>query len=89
MSLTLVSGFFTTEPGEKPTIFTATLFSISMIWKQLVHIYVCCMYTVECVYTIWLAFLMAQMVENLPAILETQVQSLGLEDLLVKGMVFC
>ena len=33
------------------------------------------------------ASLMAQMVENLPAMLETQVPSLGWEDPLVKGMV--
>ena len=29
---------------------------------------------------------MAQMVKNLPAVAETQVQSLGQEDLLEKGM---
>ena len=32
------------------------------------------------------ASLLAQMVKNLPAMLETQVQSLGQEDLLEKGM---
>ena len=32
------------------------------------------------------ASLVAQMVKNLPAMQETQVQSLGLEDPLVKGM---
>ena len=30
---------------------------------------------------------MAQMMKNLPAMQETQIQSLGLEDPLVKGMV--
>ena len=33
------------------------------------------------------ASLVAQMVKNLPAMQETQVQSLGQEDLLKKGMV--
>ena len=33
-----------------------------------------------------MAFLVAQMVKNLPAMQETQVQSLGQEDLLEKGM---
>ena len=32
------------------------------------------------------AFLVAQMVKNLPAVQETQVRSLGQEDLLEKGM---
>ena len=32
------------------------------------------------------AFLVAQTVKNLPAVQETQVQSLGQEDLLGKGM---
>ena len=32
------------------------------------------------------AFLVAQVVKNLPAVLETQVQSLGREDPLEKGM---
>ena len=32
------------------------------------------------------AFLVAQMVKHLPAVLETQVQSLGREDPLKKGM---
>ena len=33
------------------------------------------------------ASLVAQLVKNLPAVLETQVQSLGCEDPLEKGMV--
>ena len=35
---------------------------------------------------VWLASLVAQMVKNLPAVQETQVQSLGWEDTLEKGM---
>ena len=34
----------------------------------------------------WGAFLVAQIVKNLPAMQETQVRSLGWEDLLEKGM---
>ena len=37
-------------------------------------------------YTFIWAFLVAQLVKNLPAMPETQVQSLGQEDPLVKGM---
>ena len=39
-----------------------------------------------CLYT---AFLVAQMVKNLPAVQETQIQSLGQEDPLEKGMATC
>ena len=41
-------------------------------------------YYLSCPY-FW-AFLVAQMVKNLPAMWETQVSFLGLEDLLEKGM---
>ena len=50
-----------------------------------IYIYVCVCVCV-CVYTnIW-ASLLAQMVKNLPAMWETQVQSLDWEDPLEKGM---
>ena len=40
----------------------------------------------SCVNVIRLFYSVAQMVKNLPAMQETQVRSLGLEDLLEKGM---
>ena len=42
----------------------------------------------KCYFTViwWKLLLVAQMVKNLPAMLETQVQSLGQEDPLEKGM---
>ena len=45
------------------------------------------MVTVEAVSAVAWAYLIAQLVKNLPAMQETQVRSLGWKDTLEKGMV--
>ena len=44
------------------------------------------LYAVEVIYAYLRASLVTQMVKNLPAVQETQYQSLGQEDALEKGM---
>ena len=53
-------------------------------------IHLCYIYIYLCIYThLYMASLMTQMVERLPAMWETQVRSLGWEDALKKEMATC
>ena len=77
VSPALGGGFLTTGPQGEPQCF-CFFFGIYLGVEFLGHIVVLLLNT--------RASLLAQVVKNLPAMRETQVQSLGQEDFLEKGM---